>query len=67
MFPLFYVDLTTKQTSFLPRPGYKPIFRQKKGYAVQLAPDEYQPCEDETWVLKTFRNMLFLEQCYWSS
>ena len=66
MFPLFYVDPCSKNTSFSSKPGYLPIYRQGVGFVVQVAPDEFQPCENETWVLKTFRNMLFLEQCYWS-
>ena len=65
MFPLFYVKPDSKKTSFCSRPGYMPVLKVGSTFMIQLPNNEFQPCEDETWVLTTFRNMVFLDQCYW--
>ncbi len=69
MFPLFYVDPDTKRTSFKPQKGYFPVVHntssQGTQYVVQLENNLHQPLEDRDWVVKTFRQMIFLDQCYW--
>lgn len=66
MFPLFYVQLDSKRTSFMRKKGYLPVVNNGSVFRIQIAENEYQELEDRTWVLTTFKNMIFLDQCYWS-
>jgi hypothetical protein len=66
MFPLFYVQFGTKKTSFYQQPGYVPVLKKGSTFVVQLSEEDVRLCEDDTWVTTTFRNMMFLDQCYWS-
>lgn len=66
MFPLFYVQLDSKRTSFVRKEGYLPVLNYGSVFRIQIAENEYQELEDRTWVLTTFKNMIFLDQCYWS-
>jgi hypothetical protein len=66
MFPLFYVNPHSKKTSLYRKPGYLPVLKQGAIFVIQSTDEEFQPCEDESWVVNTFRNMMFLDQCYWT-
>lgn len=70
MFPLFYLHMPSRTAQFQ-RPvskdskDYLPVFSYNGSYAVQVSNEEYKELEDREWVVKTYRQMLFLDQCYW--
>lgn len=66
MFPLFYVgpDLR-QQLSHAPQKGYMPVVKQGDVFGIITEDKEFKELEDQTWVVSTFKKMLFLDQCYW--
>jgi hypothetical protein len=66
MFPLFYVQPKSRRTSFLRKEGYFPVVNHGSVFCIQVSEDEFEELQDRTWVTTTFKNMIFLDQCYWN-
>lgn len=61
----FYFNPRQKTCSFTSKDGYVPIARFNNKYGFLLNNSDFKEFEDQQWIVTQFRNMVFLDQCYW--
>lgn len=64
MFPLFYYNPSHKRCKWNKEHGYVAVVIQQKTYGT-VENNEFKPLPDQSWVLRQFKNMVFLDECYW--
>lgn len=65
MLPLFYFNPRNKSWSFDKKDGFLKVMRNNGMYGFVSPSEEFCQFEDQTWVVTQFKNMVFLDQCYW--
>lgn len=65
MLPLFYFNPRNKSWSFDKKEGFLKVTRNNGVYGFVSHTEEFCQFEDQSLVVTQFKNMVFLDQCYW--
>lgn len=64
MFPLFYYHPVQKTFKWKKEPGCVQVVCHKSKYGT-LDDNEFRELPDQSRIVSQFKNMVFLDQCYW--
>jgi hypothetical protein len=65
MLPFFYFNPQNKSFCLEKKEGVYQVTNNDKVYGFLSSNNEFFEFEDQNWVVTQFKNMVFLDQCYW--